>query len=51
MGFARGLADDGQERTMQKGDLEDSGESEEWERPDDSEETDERSSDSYRKML
>ena len=43
MRFARGLADDGQERTMQKGNLEESGESAEWERPEDSEERDDRS--------
>ena len=51
MGFAQGLADDGRERTMQKGDLEESGELEEWGWLEDSGEPDERSDDSCRKML
>ena len=48
MGFAQGLADDGRERTMQKGDLEESVELEEWGWL---EEPDERLDDSCRKML
>src|SRR6266852_159931 len=48
-GFAQGLADDGQERTMQKGHLEESGELEEWGWLEDLGEPDERSDDSCRK--